>query len=56
MKPNERTEPMATETERGAGLAEYGILLLLILVACLIAMQTLGTTISDLYNTITSQF
>ncbi len=42
--------------ERGAGLGEYGILLLLILVVCLVAMGTLGTTISALYDTITSQF
>jgi len=42
-----------TDDQRGAGLAEYALLLVLIAVACVLALTTLGTTISGVFNTIT---
>ena len=54
---SERTTKRSSgRPERGAGLVEYGILLLLILVVCLVAMGTLGTTITGFYDTVTAQF
>ncbi len=41
-----------TEGERGAGLAEYALLLFLIAVACVLALTTLGTTIAGVFNNI----
>lgn len=38
--------------ERGAGLAEYALLLFLIAVACVAALTTLGTTIAGVFTTI----
>ncbi len=40
--------------EEGAGLAEYALLLFLIAVVCVVALTTLGTTISGVYNQITT--
>lgn len=40
--------------ERGAGLAEYALLLFLIAVACLLALGTLGGQIADVYDQITT--
>ena len=42
----------AETSERGAGLAEYALLLFLIAVACVAALTTLGTTISGVFDTI----
>ena len=42
--------------EKGAGLAEYALLLLLVALACILALTTLGTTLSGTYNTITGIF
>lgn len=39
--------------ERGAGLAEYGLLLVLVAVACVGTLTTLGTTISGAFSNIT---
>lgn len=36
--------------ERGAGLAEYGLLLLLVAVACFAFVAGLGATMIDLYD------
>jgi pilus assembly protein Flp/PilA len=36
--------------EEGQGLAEYGLILALIAVVCVIALTTLGTAISGLLN------
>lgn len=38
--------------ERGAGLAEYALLLALIAIACITALTTLGTTISSYISSI----
>ncbi len=38
--------------EEGAGLAEYALLLFLIAVVCVVALTTLGNTISGVYNQI----
>jgi pilus assembly protein Flp/PilA len=40
--------------DRGATLVEYGLLVFLIAVACVIAITTLGTTLSGLFDTITA--
>lgn len=40
-------------SERGAGLAEYALLLLLIAMACIAIVGEVGTTLADLYETIT---
>ena len=39
--------------ERGAGLAEYALLLVLVAIACITTLGVLGTTISGVYTTIT---
>ena len=41
-------------TEKGAGLAEYALLLFLIAVVCVVAITALGTTISGVFNQITT--
>ena len=46
---------IATREQRGAGLADYALLLVLIAVACVLAITTLGQTISDVFNTITGE-
>jgi Flp pilus assembly pilin Flp len=38
--------------ERGAGLAEYSLLLLLIAIPCFVTMDALGAALFDLYETI----
>lgn len=38
--------------EEGQGLAEYGLILALIAVACVTALTTLGTSISGLLDTL----
>ena len=42
--------------DRGAGLAEYALLLLLIVIAAVLALTALGTTISSMYQNITTNF
>ena len=44
------------QTDRGAGLAEYALLMLLIVLACIIALTTLGTTISGYITTAIGMF
>lgn len=41
--------------ERGAGLAEYALLLVLIAVACVLAITALGDTIFAVFNEITEK-
>jgi len=41
-----------TNREEGAGLAEYGLLLALIAVACVVALGDLGTAISDTLDSV----
>jgi pilus assembly protein Flp/PilA len=40
--------------EEGASLAEYGLLLALIAVICMVAIKALGTSISTMFNTLSS--
>ena len=40
--------------EKGASLAEYGLLLALIAVVCIAAVSLLGTTITGMFNTVAS--
>lgn len=44
----------AADAERGAGLAEYALLLFLIAVAALTALGALGTGIAAVYDQITT--
>ena len=41
--------------EEGATMVEYGIMVALIAVVCLVAVQTLGTTINGVFTTINTQ-
>lgn len=41
--------------ERGQGLAEYGLILLLIAAAAVLTVGTFGTSVSDLFGMITSR-
>jgi pilus assembly protein Flp/PilA len=43
-----------TRKEEGATLAEYGLLLALIAVVCLLAIKVLGTSISSLFSMIST--
>jgi pilus assembly protein Flp/PilA len=40
--------------EQGAALAEYGLLVALIAVVCIVAVTTLGTNISQIFSKIAS--
>ncbi len=41
-----------TTNDRGAGLVEYALLVALIALAVIVAMELLGTSIGDLFNSI----
>ncbi|MGZ3316142.1 MAG: Flp family type IVb pilin, partial [Isosphaeraceae bacterium] len=41
--------------EEGASLVEYGLLLSLVAVVCIVAITTLGTSISNLLTTLASK-
>jgi len=41
--------------EDGASLVEYGLLLSLVAVVCILAITTLGTSISTMFTTLASQ-
>ena len=43
-----------TRQEEGATLAEYGLLLALIAVVCIIAITALGTRISTMFTTLST--
>ena len=40
--------------ERGATVIEYGLICALISIACIIAFETLGLNLVDVFNTITT--
>lgn len=40
----------ARKDEEGQGLAEYGLILALIAVACIVALRFLGTSVSGILN------
>ena len=42
------------EQEEGQGLAEYALILVLIAIVCFIALQILGTNISQVLSTVSS--
>jgi len=51
------TKPLAASTkfvrdEEGASLVEYGLLLSLVAVVCIVAISTLGTSISTMFSTL----
>ena len=50
------TSTRKASTDRGAGLAEYAILLLLIAMACIGVLTTLGVTINGLFAKAVSMF
>ena len=43
-----------TRQEEGASLAEYGLLLALIAVVCIIAITAFGSTLSSMFSSIAS--
>jgi pilus assembly protein Flp/PilA len=43
------------DSEKGQGLAEYGLILALIAVVCIVALQTLGGGISNTLGSISGQ-
>lgn len=51
-----RDNPATNHLERGAGLAEYALLLLFVTLVSILAVTTLGITISGMFNTVTSMF
>lgn len=56
MDVRRRTGEQPSRTERGAGLAEYGLLLLLVLLVCIAALTALGAQISGLIDTANAMF
>ncbi len=46
---------IATKTDRGAGLAEYALLLVLIAVACIGVLTTLGSDIGGVFTTVSDE-
>lgn len=42
--------------ERGQGLAEYGLIITLIALVCVLAISTIGGSLSDMYNTVAALF
>jgi len=53
------TKPLAASTkfvrdEEGASLVEYGLLLSLVAVVCIVAISTLGSSISDMFTKLAS--
>jgi Flp pilus assembly pilin Flp len=46
----------AREDEQGQGLVEYGLIILLVATAAIATLTLLGTTVSDLIDTITGVF
>ena len=46
--------PEREEREEGQGLAEYALILVLIAIVCFIALQILGTNISQVLSTVSS--
>lgn len=47
---------VSLKNDEGAGLAEYALLLLLIAVACVVALTALGGTISAAYTNANGMF
>lgn len=45
-----------TQDEEGAALAEYGLLIALIAAVCIIAITTLGTKISSVFEAVATKF
>lgn len=43
------------QEEEGAALLEYGMLVLLIAVLCILAVKTIGSKISNGFNTVNTQ-
>ena len=43
------------EREEGQGLVEYALILVLVSIVSIIALTALGTTISDVFDTITGE-
>lgn len=42
--------------ERGQGLAEYGLIITLIALVCVLAISAIGGSLSDMYNTVAAIF
>ncbi len=44
------------QRERGQGMAEYGLIITLIALVCVLAMISIGGSLSDMYNTVAAIF
>ena len=51
-KPLTAASTKFVRDEDGASLVEYGLLLSLVAVVCIVAISTLGTSISDMFTTL----
>ena len=53
--PEEINLPKQEENEKGASLVEYALLVALIAIVCIVAVRTLGTTISNQFSNANAQ-
>jgi pilus assembly protein Flp/PilA len=44
------------QRERGQGLAEYGLIITLIALVCVLAISAVGGSLADMYNTVAALF
>jgi len=49
-----RIQPRFLKDEEGAALIEYGMLALLIAVLCIVAIKTIGSKVSNGFNSVNS--
>ena len=47
--------PKKDESEKGASLVEYALLVALIAIVCIVAVRTLGQSISNQFNAVQTQ-
>jgi pilus assembly protein Flp/PilA len=52
--PEEMNLPQNDESEKGASLVEYALLVALIAIVCILAVRTLGNTVSNQFNNMNS--
>ncbi len=54
LENNTKTADVINEKEQGASLVEYALLVALIAVVCIVAVRTLGTSVSSKFSQINS--
>ncbi|WP_236631227.1 Flp family type IVb pilin, partial [Chloroflexus sp. MS-G] len=47
---------LGQQRERGQGLAEYGLIITLIALVCVLAISAVGGSLADMYNTVAALF